>query len=357
MKKINFISNYKNDSIFSSSQYGHYSSGYNLFRKKAVESGYAVVENEEISENSIVIFRDLPNKKFVNSKPNGTFFILQIWESPLDRPALFNEKNWVDFDLVLSCNSKIKNIKHREINYFIDEVDFNNCFIPFDSRKLAVAICSNRYNGILAPRKGKGLFSLPILQEIDREWNNDYFNLFFKRPKGLYSRRRVFLNKKFNLFDLYGRYWSKDDIQSWIRYFKFFINNNFCSKGEYNGNKLELLGNYRYALAFENYSNSTSYISEKIFECLRAGCVPLYYGCENITDYIPKDCFIYVSEDVSPSALKCIISSMSEEEWNNYILNGRNFLSSQGYIDVFSANAFSDKLFKYVTELDNYFSF
>jgi hypothetical protein len=350
IKLINFITHYKNDSIFKSDQYGHYSQGYNDFRRIAIDNGYIVVENQPIVENSVVIFRDLPKKKFVRFRPTGTIFILQIWESKLDRPSFFFEKNWLLFDLVISCHSGVSNKKHREINYFIDDEINNFNFLPFRDRKFALAMCSNRYNGIFSPRKGTGIFSLPLLQEIDKEWKNNFINIIFNRPIGLYSKRRTFLNKKNSFFELYGRFWLNKELQTWLRYFYKYLPENYISKGEYVGDKIELLGKYKFAMAFENYYNKTSYISEKIFECFRAGCVPIYSGCQNISEYIPDDCYIYVSKSDSPQDVLKKIKSIDEQSWNLLITNGKNYLESFNYKNHFSPQAFAKKLFKYVNE-------
>jgi dihydroneopterin aldolase len=43
--KINYITNYKNESIFDSNQYGHYSEAYRIAKKKLSEKNIILVEN------------------------------------------------------------------------------------------------------------------------------------------------------------------------------------------------------------------------------------------------------------------------------------------------------------------------
>ena len=38
--------------------------------------------------------------------------------------------------------------------------------------------------------------------------------------------------------------------------------------------------------------NVNGYVTEKIFDAFKAGCVPVYWGAENITKYVPAECFI-----------------------------------------------------------------
>jgi hypothetical protein len=55
--------------------------------------------------------------------------------------------------------------------------------------------------------------------------------------------------------------------------------------------KVEGLENYRFSVAIEN-SVSPSYITEKFYDCIIAGCVPLYFGAPDIGDYFPKESYI-----------------------------------------------------------------
>ena len=56
------------------------------------------------------------------------------------------------------------------------------------------------------------------------------------------------------------------------------------------GDKLEVLSKYKYSIVIENcqYPN---YWTEKLADCLLAGCCPIYFGANNITDYFPINSF------------------------------------------------------------------
>jgi hypothetical protein len=56
--------------------------------------------------------------------------------------------------------------------------------------------------------------------------------------------------------------------------------------------KLDILRRYRFNLAYENCIDH-DYVTEKWFDCLLAGCVPVYLGAPNIADFAPSlDCYI-----------------------------------------------------------------
>ena len=95
--------------------------------------------------------------------------------------------------------------------------------------------------------------------------------------------------------------------------------------------KLETMRNYRYALCFENLYHpvwSSGYVTEKIFDCMAADCVPVYYGAANIEKYIPENCFIDFRRFAGFAELDAFLAALSDEEWLNYVRNIRAFLST-----------------------------
>ena len=67
--------------------------------------------------------------------------------------------------------------------------------------------------------------------------------------------------------------------------------------------KLDTIARYRFSLAFEN-SLSQDYVSEKFFDSLIAGSVPVYLGASTIEAFAPADqCYINVNEFGSPREL------------------------------------------------------
>jgi len=89
-----------------------------------------------------------------------------------------------------------------------------------------------------------------------------------------------------------------------IRFFESFPNSDFEFYGvgwekkgykNYRGqtpDKTETIKHYRFYFCYENMHNIEGYITEKIFNCFTAGCVPIYLDASNIQNYIPKNCFI-----------------------------------------------------------------
>ncbi len=59
--------------------------------------------------------------------------------------------------------------------------------------------------------------------------------------------------------------------------------------------KLAIMQPYKFTLAFEN-GNVVDYVTEKVYEALAAGVVPVYMGAPNIRDYVPDNSIIDVAD-------------------------------------------------------------
>jgi len=122
-----------------------------------------------------------------------------------------------------------------------------------------------------------------------------------------------------------------------------------CYKGRIPGlncgkEKIEILKTYRFCICTENSIDLNGYISEKIFACFAAGCVPIYWGAPNIEEYIPKKCYIDYRDFKDLKDLYQFITTMKEESYNEYLNNIRHFLNSDK-AKLFSPENFAESLF------------
>lgn len=110
----------------------------------------------------------------------------------------------------------------------------------------------------------------------------------------LYSRRIEALAALsiFGAVDLYGRgwerWWSRNSM--WLPYWRHLRTLMSIYKGAC-ASKYDVLSRYNFALCFENMAMK-GYITEKIFDCLYAGTIPLYLGAKDIADLIPEGAYI-----------------------------------------------------------------
>ncbi len=89
----------------------------------------------------------------------------------------------------------------------------------------------------------------------------------------------------------------------------------------------EVLKKYKFAICFEN-SSFPGWITERIFDCFLAGCVPIYLGDSNITTRIPSDTFVDMRQFKSYACLYHGIKQIDNEKYLGYINAVRAFMDS-----------------------------
>jgi len=78
--------------------------------------------------------------------------------------------------------------------------------------------------------------------------------------------------------------------------------------------KLEIIANYKFDLAFEN-AITEDYVSEKFFDPLLAGAVPVYLGAPNVEMFAPGDhCFINTADFVTPKELAEYLLHLQQDD-------------------------------------------
>lgn len=92
--------------------------------------------------------------------------------------------------------------------------------------------------------------------------------------------------------------------------------------------KYEVLSQYAFALCFENMAME-SYITEKIFDCLYAGTIPIYLGAKDIADLIPEGVYIDFRKFSSWQEMHDRIMTMPEESIGEMREAGRRFIQSE----------------------------
>ena len=78
--------------------------------------------------------------------------------------------------------------------------------------------------------------------------------------------------------------------------------------------KLDLIGQYRFTLAFEN-AIEADYVTEKLYDALIAGSVPVYLGAPNVADFAPAPhCYIDAARFAGPVELAAYLNRLVEDE-------------------------------------------
>jgi len=78
--------------------------------------------------------------------------------------------------------------------------------------------------------------------------------------------------------------------------------------------KLDTISGYKFTIAFEN-AIAPDYVTEKFYDPLVMGSVPVYLGAPNISEYAPGDnCFINTADWESPESLARYILEVSRDD-------------------------------------------
>jgi len=212
--------------------------------------------------------------------------------------------------------------------HFSQVLTFEPGTVPFESKKLCTLICANKRSA---------------------------------HPLELYSRRRQvidwFEDNRPELFDLYGVGWDRCSASN--RYLNKLLQVSGIGRllapglNTYGGmvdQKKTTLQNYRFAFCYENARAIAGYVTEKMFDVMMAGTVPVYLGAPDITNYVPEDCFIDAGRFSSQQQLVEYLLSVSATEHKSMLTRIENYLVSD-QAALFSAEHLSQTLTQRICSL------
>lgn len=271
-----------------------------------------IVNLKDLNAYNIILFIGYPLKKhlseFIKKKNKPYFLLLNECEaiSGLDH----NKTDFKPFDEIFNVtNKKIKNIKFT----YVPLCDYNYNKIHNDKKNLICIVYSNKSSTNINENytersKFINWFSENKPSQVDLFGNN-----WNRRPFPNDHKLLKYFNSKY--FDFI---------------FKFFVKTPKIWRGK-TKNKYITISKYKFNLAFENEINTPGYITEKIFDCFFCNTVPVYYGASDIEKYIPTNCFIDYRDFKNPEKIFSYISSLSDEQYDNYLINAQKFLKSDKF--------------------------
>lgn len=230
-----------------------------------------------------------------------------------------------EFDAVFTYDDRVVDNKRVfKLNYAFD-LPKSITVTTDHKRKLAVMICSNQ--------------------------NKNRANI-------LYHRRREtiqwFEDHHPSDFDLYGFGWDRGTpafqnyptVQRVLRHagvLRFFPKREYSTWKGCVERKRDVLGKYRFGFCYENTDQIPGYITEKIFDVMLAGSVPIYLGADNTPMHIPDDCFINRKQFSGHEGLYNYLKNMNEKEYAQYLQAIHTFLSTD-QSDEFSIKQYATTL-------------
>lgn len=143
--------------------------------------------------------------------------------------------------------------------------------------------------------------------------------------RDLYSARNEFISEAVDMlepsdFKLFGSGWN--DIKRFEKHLAGTVKS-----------KSDTVRHAAFSFCIENQTDekwTAGYATEKIYDALRNGAVPIYQGAPDILDFVPADCFI--PYDGNPKkTLEMIIEDFDMKTWLGYNKRIKKYIQSDQY--------------------------
>ncbi|MDP2753825.1 MAG: glycosyltransferase family 10 [Nitrospirota bacterium] len=294
---------------------------YVLLREHLAERGIllATQDKHRPEDSDLIICNEMPRPKLTSAIHAKK--ILLLFETEIIRPDNWNLSAHKSFDIVFTWHDGFAGHgRYRKFN-FPNKVPANSREISARSRS---SLCA-----MIAGNKSS------------------------HHPLELYSERlsaiEWFERNRPNDFALYGKGWDCRTFYGLLRPLNKLpaLRHTLTPfHPSYRGeivSKLETYSNYRFAICYENAIGIPGYITEKIFDCLFAGCIPVYLGAPNIAEYIPSDCFINRNAFNDYLALYTFLMDISEPRRKCYVEAAMDFINGAD-IEAFGSERFAAEI-------------
>ncbi|NCO00456.1 MAG: hypothetical protein GW906_01310 [Epsilonproteobacteria bacterium] len=288
---------------------------------KDISIDLATQDINSVEDSEIVIYNEMPN--ILPKREDVCKSYLLMFESELIRPDNWDSEKHKYFNKIFTWKDDIvDNKKYFKFNFAQEIANHINKDLS-RKEKLCTLIAGNKKS-------------------------NHPLELYSKRVEAI----KWFEKNHSEDFEFYGMGWDKysssnkyiNFILSKLKISTLFVTNYSSYRGKLTSKK-ETLERYQFAICYENARDIPGYITEKIFDCFFAGCVPIYWGANNITKHIPKECFIDKREFNTYEDLYQYIKNMSDEIFLNYLENIEKYLNSDNS-HLFSSKYFAEQIIK-----------
>jgi hypothetical protein len=300
--------------------------GYQLYRSNDCEpedADYIIYLEAKTIVSNLFIFNLLDYKKKI--KFLAKYSLAKLPKRPIIRRVISNGKNkFFEKSYLLILEGILDAPENHSINLskYVKKVFTWNDNIVDNSKFLK----------ILVPQQIEwpNVDSIPFSKK--KLVVNISSNKFSNNPLELYSERRSLIKylDRFHSdqFDLYGFGWNQPS-NFLLKIAPFFCKSYITYRGIAD-DKAQIFSKYKFGIVYENAS-VPGYVTEKIFDCLRSNCVPIYLGAKNIAEILPTDIFIDRRNFKSNSELLDFLLKIEEDEYLTYIMRIKKYLLTDNF--------------------------
>ncbi|MHB1459399.1 MAG: glycosyltransferase family 10 domain-containing protein [Armatimonadota bacterium] len=250
---------------------------------------------------------------------------IMLFEPPSVIPGQYSPDVWKSYGRVFTWNDNFVDHKHFFNLRYPQGQTLRTSLLPFAKRKFLIMVNANKYSYV----SGEGYsFRRGAVRHFDRHPSFDLFGHGWNDPLQLISAPmrkliKASLIREKNVFcGNLAKYIA--DIAAGLSKFNSY-------RGPIS-DKYDVMSHYKYALCFENQLDCPGYITEKVFDCLFTGCIPVYLGATNIEERIPTECFIDMRRFASFAQLEDCLESIDEPTFNDMQSAGQDFIRSDRFL-------------------------
>jgi hypothetical protein len=196
--------------------------------------------------------------------------------------------------------------------------------IPFAERKFICMMNSNKFSlfekELYSARKEAALFFEKTPEGIDvygGGWN--------QRPSIMHAMLHASMRWRFLLRSI-----ATFHVAPLVRFGDYLLNikrfDPKTLKGKVHVSATEIYAHYRFAICFENAHGIPGYATEKMFNCLNARCVPIYWGDDEILRHVPRSCYIDMRDFPDYASLYAHLCSIDGKRYAEYLRSINAFL-------------------------------
>ena len=272
------------------------------------------------------------NYRKLKRNPHIRMYGFMIYEPPLVAPHLYRQLPELTrvFENVFVHNTvgdayALAGVDQSKLRKLYVPMPYRGVLEPYWSRQdrmnKLVVINSNHNPYLFAPYRRT--FALPRRE------------LYSQRIRSMVDLER---SSGGNFVDLYGGRWADwwSPFSLWWPYWRHRSRLMKIYRG-FAESKYGTLSSYEFSLCFENMSMK-GYVSEKIFDCLYAGTIPIYLGAADIEQYVPAETFIDFRRFGSSDEAHDYLMTLSVTERQDMRDAGREFLQSEGFKRFYDAS-------------------
>lgn len=113
--------------------------------------------------------------------------------------------------------------------------------------------------------------------------------------------------------------------------------------------KIDVLIEYKFNICTENMNGINGLVTEKIFDSIIAGCIPIYEGASDIFEYVPKGLFINLADFKSAEELENYLVDFDKADFNRWQKLRRQFIQSEKF-DRHQPHVIAECLANFITK-------